>query len=103
MQAFLLIYATLKLWAETLIFLIFTYWVNRTFILIIFGTKTPQKIHNLIFLPYRKKRYQMQENNNVRAHSSRVEEQLSEVVTAARFIGSYIFGLKISILNRLNI
>ena len=102
-QDFLLTYADIELCPETLILLTFSHWVNRTFFLIIFGTKPPQKIHNLIFLPYRKKRYEMQEKTNVCKHSSIVEEQLSEVVTAARFIGSYIFGLKISILNRLNI
>ena len=44
----------------------------------------------------------MQENIMLREHSPIDEELKSEVVNSARYVGTYIFGLKISILNRLN-
>merc|ERR1712055_387427 len=55
----------------------------------IFGTKPPQKKHYFTFLPYRKKRYGMQENTKSREHCSVVEEHKLEVVTFVRYICSY--------------
>ena len=89
LYGFLSCYANIKVCSRELIFLTLCYWVNRTLFLMIFGTKPPQKKHNFIFLPYRKKRYGMQGNTKLREHCSVVEEHKLEVVTFVRYICSY--------------